>query len=111
MVSLDGLSRDWGVPEKGVEGLLGALHIPVIKIPGGEKRYVSLYSLEDALFEAGLPDTFKGNAALVRAHHELAGVLYGTLTKEVIRERVVELAKALHTAPRKSKSAYRRKKP
>lgn len=99
LVSLDGLARDWGVPEGGVEHLLGTFTIPVIKLPGGDKRYVSLYSLEDALFEAGLPETFKGDTVLVRTHHELAGVLYGTLSKEVIRERVKALAKSLRSGP------------
>lgn len=99
LVSLSGLARDWGVPEEGVEHLLAAFTIPVITLPGGDKRYVSLYSLEEALFEAGLPETFKGDTLLVKAHHELAGVLYGTLTREVIRERVVALANAFRAGP------------
>lgn len=95
MVSLDGLALDWGVPDKGILALLATFAIPLITIPGGDKQYVSLYSLETALFEAGLPTAFQGDQTLVRCHQELAGVLYGTLSKEVIRERCKSLASAL----------------
>lgn len=95
LLSLDGVAADWGLPEKNVEHLLNLFKIPLIRLPGGRKRYISMYPLEDALFQLGLPETMKGDRALVTAHHELAGVLYGTLTKEVIRERVKILAKSL----------------
>ncbi len=112
LVSLDGLAVDWGITVDGVEHMLNALELPRIKFPGGEKRYVGLYGLEDALFELGLPDTFKGNRALVRAHHELAGVLYGTLSREVIRERCLMLAKTLkgNLTSRRKKTTIRKTK-
>jgi hypothetical protein len=95
LVSVDGLAVDWGVPEKGIVSLLATFAIPIITLPGGDKRYVSLYSLESALFEAGLPTAFRDDQVLVRCHQELAGVLYGTLSKEVIRERCKSLAASL----------------
>lgn len=98
LISIDGLAVDWGVPESGVEKLLGLFQIPVITIPGGDKRYISLWSLEMALFEAGLPDAAKGSQEAVRAIHEAAGIIYATASKEVVRERVRALAKDMSKA-------------
>lgn len=99
MVSICGLARDWGIPEEAMRKTIAFFRLKVLTpVPGG-KQYVGLYPLESALFEASLPETFKGDTALVKAHHELAGVLYGTLSKEVIRERVKALAKALRSGP------------
>lgn len=97
LVSLDGLAKDWGIPQKGVESLLVTFALPVIKLPGGEKRYVSLWSLEAALFEAGLPEAAKGTQSVLRAIHEAAAIIYATASKEVVRERVKALAAALRT--------------
>jgi hypothetical protein len=112
LLSVDGLAMDWGIPEDEVVRFLDFLEIPRMRFPSGEKRYVSLYPLETALFELGLPAAFKGDHVTVRTHQELAGVLYGTLSREVIVERVKALAKALSkglTTPRKSAKIGKRK--
>ncbi|KKN17682.1 hypothetical protein LCGC14_0963410 [marine sediment metagenome] len=109
LVSVDGLAVDWGIPEEGIVKLLSIFAIPVLTLPGGDKRYVSLWSLELALFEAGLPVACRGTQAEVRAIHAAAGIVYGTLTKEVIRERLSRLQQDLaRTGPHTS---ARRKKP
>jgi hypothetical protein len=48
-----------------------------------------------ALFEAGLPEAAKGSQDAVRAIHASAGIVYGTLSKEAIRERLQALQRAL----------------
>jgi hypothetical protein len=104
LVSLDGLAVDWGISMAGVETLLNLLEIPRIKMPEGDKRYVSLYPLETALFELGLPEAFKKDPSFVLAQQELCGVLYGTLSREVIRERCKTLTAALRAySPKKRK--------
>jgi hypothetical protein len=108
LVSLSGLGKTLGIEEEHVRSLLGALEIPIIQIPGSDKRHFSLYALETALFQLGLPTYLKEAPGLGRVHQELAGVLYGTLKKEVVRERVHQLARALH--PQLLKSG-RKKKP
>lgn len=109
LVSVDGLAVDWGVPEKGVVSLLATFAIPLITLPGGDKRYVSLWVLECALFEAGLPEAAKGSQEAVRAIHATAGIVYGVLTKEAIKQRLSLLQQALaRTGPHTSKH---RKKP
>lgn len=95
LVSLEGLAKDWGITVKAVEKLLGALKIPTIKMPDHPVRYISLFSLENELFTLALPEALRNQKELARLNLELAGVLYGTLTKEVIRERVKGLAKTL----------------
>ncbi len=113
---MDGLAADWGVPESGIVKLLAMFAIPIITLPGGEKQYVSLWPLEIALFEAGLPVACRGSQEAVRAIHASAGIVYGTLTKEVIRERLSRLQQDLartgpHTSARRKKpGAGRRKK-
>jgi hypothetical protein len=82
-----------------MKSLLSTFSIPVITPPGGKKRYISLWSLEMALFEAGLPEAAKGSEKAVRAIHEAAGIIYATASKEVVRERVRALAGALRTSP------------
>ena len=117
LVSVDGIALDWGLPEVGVRKLLSAFQIPVIRMPGGDKQYVSLWSLECALFEAGLPTAAKGSQEAVRAIHAAAGIVYGTLSKEVIRERLSLLQRSLSkTGPHTSKNrvkagAGKRRKP
>lgn len=109
LVSIDGLAADWGIPEAGITQLLAMFEIPILKLPGGEKHYVSLWPLELALFEAGLPSACKGTQPEIRAIHAAAGIVYGTLTKEVIRERLNMLRGELREAgPQTSKH---RKKP
>lgn len=98
-VSLCGLARDWGIEEKNVVRMMDKMELPRVIFDGGKKKYVSLYPMEDYFFHLGLPEAYKGDTLLVKAHHELAGVLYGTLTKEVIRQRVKYLAKQLRDKP------------
>jgi len=95
LVSIDGIAQDWGLSELGVRKLLSAFQIPVIRMPEGDKQYVSLWSLECALFEAGLPEAAKGSQDAVRAIHATAGIVYGTMSKEVIRERLSLLQRSL----------------
>lgn len=97
LISLDGLAREWCITSRQVANMMNKMKLPLIMFPGGEKRYVSLYPLEDYFFEMGLPEAYKGDVALVKVHHELAGVLYGTLTKEVIRERCKAFSRTLRT--------------
>lgn len=109
LVSLDGLAVDWGIPEEGIVKLLAIFAIPILTLPGGDKRYISLWPLEMALFEAGLPVACKGSQPAIRAIHASAGIVYGTLTKEVIRERLSRLQQDLaRTGPHTS---AKRKKP
>lgn len=110
-MSLDGLAADWDIPEKGVLSLLSTFEIPLIKLPGGDKQYVSLWSLEIALFEAGLPAAAKGSQEAVRTIHESAGIVYGTLSREVIRERVMALARSLRTVGPRSHHKKREELP
>ncbi len=108
LVSIDGLAADWGIPEDAVNKVLAMFDLPAIKFPGGSKRYVSLWPLELALFEAGLPSACKGTQKEVRAIHAAAGVVYGSLSREVIRERLNMLRGELREAgPQTSK--YRKK--
>ena len=95
LISLPGLANTMGVTTGDVEKWVDALQVPKLRVPGNEKLYCSLYPLESALFALGMPESFKGDRKLVLGCQELAGVLYGTLTREVIRERVKQLAKAV----------------
>lgn len=97
LISLDGLAQDWQVTERAVERVLGVLRVPTITMPDHPKRYVNLYALEYSLFEIGLPEAMRGSKEMATMHHELASVVYGTLTKEVIRERCKTLAKTMRT--------------
>ena len=94
-VAVSALARYLTSPEDAVRRFLAALGIKLVRPAGTEKQYVLVYALESALFEMGLPESFKGGKTIVRAHQELAGVLYGALDSEVIRQRVKALARAL----------------
>lgn len=100
LLSLSGLARDWGVTEDCVKRTLDALGLPTLRFPERETRYVSMFPLECALFELGLPAALKGERKLVQVLHESACLAYGTLTKEVIRERVKTLARELKRGER-----------
>jgi hypothetical protein len=113
LVSIDGIALDWGLSELGVRKLLSAFQIPVIRMPEGDKQYVSLWALECALFEAGLPEAAKGSQEVVRAIHATAGIVYGTMTREVIRERLSLLQRSLskpgpHTSKHRIKPGTKR---
>lgn len=108
MVSLDGIAADWGIQEASVRRLCAKFKLPVLTPEPGGKQYIGLYPFEMALFEAHLPEAFQGSHELVRAHAELAGVMYGHITAKVIRERVMAIAKGLRKAPsRKGKRPNR----
>ncbi len=93
---LDVLADMMGTTEKGIRTLLATLELPIAHFPGmGDSRYVLTYAFESAMFALGMPKKIKENADLLRVHQELAGVLYGTLTKEALRERVRLLVKGL----------------
>ena len=108
LLSLEGLAGDWGITKSGVLKMLSALgsiegvgNFPLIKFPGGDKRYISLYPLEKALFALGLPAAMRGERrkanedGLMDVMHQTAAILYGTLTKEVVRQRIRLLAQNL----------------
>lgn len=104
LVSVSGVCQDWGVTEKGLMALLSTFQIPTIRFPGGEKRYISLWSLERCLFEVGLPGALRGTQSLVSALHESAGLMYQTATRETIHERIKALAREIRTpGPHSSK--------
>lgn len=99
MVSVDGIASDWGIQEASVVRLCGKFRIPIVTPEKDGKRYIGLYPFESAMFEAMLPQAFQEDHSLVKAHQELAGVLYGHLTAKVIRERVLAIAKGLRKGP------------
>lgn len=116
LLAVDALAAEWGLPPEGFERLLATLKIPKIHFPGGERRYLSLYSLEYSLFVLGLPhamrkgqDPNQKDTTVTDVHFQMAGLLYGTLTIEAVRERVRALAKALgkdqEPARKRSKAA------
>ena len=93
---LDVLADLLGTTEKGIRTLLGILELPIAHFPGtSDSRYVLTYAFESAMFALGMPKKIKGSPDLLRVHQELAGVLYGSLTKEALKERVKLLIKSL----------------
>ena len=98
--SIEGVAEDFGVEPDAARSLLETLGLPLLHLPGTDKRYVNLYGLESALFAMTLPEglsmgeaTASGvDQALVRLHQELAGVMYLASTREAVRERVKRIA-------------------
>lgn len=109
-VSLEELMDAFGIAEKHVRSLLSVLGVPLVHFPGGDARYALLYALDTSLFNLGLPKIIKESPDLARVHHELAGVLYGTLTKEMIRERVLALGKVLTSHAKDGKMGRRKRR-
>ncbi len=99
LLSVDGIAADWGIKDHSVIRFCAKFGLPIITPEAGGRGYVSLYALESAFFEAGLPQAFQGDHGLVKAHQELAGFLYGWVTAKVIRERVLAIAKGLRKGP------------
>lgn len=99
LISLDGLAADWGIQQQSVRRLCSKFGIPVLTPEPGGKTYLSLYTFEQALFAALLPEAFQEDHAFVASHLELAGTLYGHVTARVIRERVLAIAKGLRQGP------------
>ncbi len=94
---IDVLADLLGSTEKGIRTLLAIFGLPIAHFPGmaADSHYILTYAFESAMFNLGMPKKIKENADLLRVHQELAGVLYGTLTKEALRERVKLLVKTL----------------
>lgn len=110
-IRLDMLADLVGTTDKGIRNLIGLLGLPVVHFPGmTESHYVLAYAFESALFALGMPKAIREQPDLLRVHQELAGVLYGSLSKEVIRERVKLLAKTL-TSAGEGATIGRRKRP
>ena len=108
---LDVLANLMGATEKGIRSLLGLLEIPLVHFPGmAESRYVLTYAFESALFGLGMPKKIKDNPDLLRVHQELSGVLYGTLTKEALKNRVLLMTKTLTSSGDESIIGKRRKR-
>lgn len=97
---LDVLADLMGTTEKGIRTLCAILdHIPIAHFPGmSDSYYILTYAFESALFNLGMPKKIKENVDLLRVHQELASVMYGTLTKEALRERVKMMIKELTSA-------------
>jgi hypothetical protein len=110
LISLDGLAADWGISVGAARRLCGRFGLKTLTPEPDGKQYVNLYPLESALFEALLPEAFSGDHELVKAHQELAGVLYGHVTAKLIRERVLAIARGLRKGPpsRKGKRPVKR---
>jgi hypothetical protein len=108
----DILAESMGCTLKGLHTLLASLgDIPRVHFPGtGDYEYVLTYAFESALFTLGMPKPIREREDLCRLHQELAGVLYGTLTKEALRERVKSLVKSLTSAGDKATIGRRKRK-
>jgi hypothetical protein len=96
---LDVLANLLGSTEKSVRSLVGLLEIPLVHFPGtSDSRYILTYAFESALFGLGMPKKIKERPDLLRVHQELAGILYGTLTMDALKKRVLLLTKTLTSA-------------
>jgi hypothetical protein len=104
--SVEGVAEDFGVTSDAALSLLEALGLPLLHLPGSDKKYVNLYGLESALFAMTIPGKLVGQAnggqggegqdlGLLRLHQELAGVMYLGATKQMVRERVKRFAQLL----------------
>jgi hypothetical protein len=101
-----------GCTVKGLCTLLSTLgEIPRIHFPGtGDTEYVLTYAFESALFNLGMPKGIREKPDLCRVHQELAGVLYGTLTREALIERVKLLVSSLTSAGDEATIGRRKKR-
>lgn len=109
---LDILADAMGTTQKGIRTLLATLEppVPAYHFPGmGDSHYVLTYAFESALFALGMPKEIRGNKDLLRVHQELASVLYGTLTKEALKERVKMMIKELTSKSKGSIIGKRRR--
>ncbi len=106
-VALSEIARTLGTTPEAAKGLCDRLGVPILHLPGHQDSYVLLYAIETALFTLGLPRPLKEDPALVAAHQELAGTLYGTLTIEALKKRVSLIADALTKSKKKTKMKKR----
>lgn len=102
-IGVEEVAQLLGVEVKKAKALCSFFKIPMLSFGGQSKHYVLVYALEKELFRAGLPVEERENPLLVSAHLELASVMYGTLTKEALKERVSLLAKTLTSTTKKAK--------
>lgn len=99
--SIEGVAEDLSIPYDAAAGLVTSLGLPVLHLPGSDKRYVSLYALESAFFSLSLPTSMvqtpdgARDPDLIRLHQELAGAMYMAAQKEAIRQRVKKLARQM----------------
>jgi hypothetical protein len=94
-LSLPSLCKDWQCPEAALRQYLDDFGIPIVTHPNGGE-YVSLYPLESVMFLEGLPVGWQHDeAGLPTVHQELAGVLYGAATREIVKSRVRALVRAM----------------
>lgn len=108
---IDVLADLMGTTDKGIRHLVSLLGLPIAHFPGmAESHYVLTYAFESALFALGMPKAIREQEGLLRVHQELAGVLYGSLSKEVIRDRVKMLATALTSSCSGATIGKRRKR-
>lgn len=91
LLPLPALASMFGINQQSVMGFLGHLNgVRVLNGPNGV-QYVSMFHLEEALFN--LFEHPLDPKELRVARRELAGVLYGGLSYEMLRTRVREIAK------------------
>jgi hypothetical protein len=92
---LPSLARDWGCTEEALRQFLGDFQIPIVKHCNGGS-YVSLFPLEAVLFYQGMPPGWSADTAgLPTTYMELAGLLYGAVTRDVIVKRVKALVREM----------------
>ena len=94
-MNLQGLCKDWGCSEEALRAYLIDFGIPVVTHPNGGE-YVSLYPLESTMFLEGLPAGWAhDDKGLPTAHMELAGLMYGGITRQMVITRVRALVRAM----------------
>lgn len=109
---LDVIADTMGATEKGTRTLMATLGLPIAHFPGmGESYYVLTYAFESAMFNLGMPKKIKESPDLLRVHQELASVMYGTLTKEALKERVIQMIKVLTSEGKTLTIDKKRKRP
>lgn len=124
LLRTDATAAEWGLTEAAFLALLTTLEVPVVQLDGGGTcgpLWVNCYALEYALFVLSLPMAMRkggqgagSDATVVDVHFQMASLLYGTLTREAVRERVRALARAvgkdLRMAPKRGRAAYKGRK-
>ena len=107
---LDVLANLMGATEKGVRSLVAIFGIPLVSPSSVSAQYVLTYAFESAMFNIGMPKKIRENPDLLRVHQELAGVLYGSLTKEALKNRVLLMTKTLTSSGDEAIIGKRRKR-
>lgn len=99
------VARLLGVEDRHVRAMCAYFDppVPVLSFHGQSTYYILVYALETALFALGLPKAIRDDPGLSRAHQELAGLLYGGLTRQALTDRVELLAKTLTSVSKNPK--------